>query len=190
MEPGTWNAPEGRSDLEPIARPPANRTEYEALLVDGPDRGMREWTLNFPLYNGVNRVLVGVDSGAEVEPPLPFSVERPLLFYGSSITQGGCASRAGMVHTAILGRRFDRPVINLGFSGNGKMEPEMANLIAELDPAVFVLDCLPNMDGKLVSERVEPVVRTLRKARPRTPILNDRPHAASCHPAPSEVDLD
>jgi lysophospholipase L1-like esterase len=84
-----------------------------------------------------------------------------------------------MVHTAILGRRLQRPVLNLGFSGNGKMEPEMAELLAELDPAVYVLDCLPNMGAKEVEERVEPFVKTLRKAHPQTPILlvEDRTYA-------------
>ena len=84
-----------------------------------------------------------------------------------------------MVHTAILGRRLDRPVINLGFSGNGKMEPELAELLAELDPAVYVLDCLPNMTAEEVDARVEPFVRALRKAHPETPIVlaEDRTYA-------------
>ena len=76
-----------------------------------------------------------------------------------------------MHHVAILGRRLNRPVINLGFSGNGKMEPEMGHLLAELDPAVYVIDCLPNMSVELVSERAEPLVRILREARPSTPIV-------------------
>jgi hypothetical protein len=76
-----------------------------------------------------------------------------------------------MVHTAIVGRRLNYPVINLGFSGNGRMEPEMADLLAELDPSIYVLDCLPNMNGQAVSERVEPFVRKLRQAHPDTPIL-------------------
>jgi hypothetical protein len=76
-----------------------------------------------------------------------------------------------MVHTAIIGRELDRPVINLGFSGNGRMEPEMAELIAELDPAVFVLDCLPNMNGAMVGERVAPFVKRLRQSHADTPIL-------------------
>ena len=76
-----------------------------------------------------------------------------------------------MVHTAIIGRKLDRPVINLGFSGNGKMEAEMARLISELDPAVFIIDCLPNLTANLVTERTEPLVRIIRAARPETPIL-------------------
>jgi hypothetical protein len=76
-----------------------------------------------------------------------------------------------MVHTAILQRRLKIPVVNLGFSGNGRMEPEMATLFAELDPAVYVLDCLPNMSAAEVTERVEPFVEVLRNAHPETPIL-------------------
>jgi hypothetical protein len=76
-----------------------------------------------------------------------------------------------MVHSSILGRRFQFPTINLGFSGNGRMEPVMADLLAELDPSVYVLDCLPNMTAAQVTERVEPFVHTLRKAHPQTPIV-------------------
>ena len=84
-----------------------------------------------------------------------------------------------MAHTAILGRRLDRPVINLGFSGNGKLEPELAGLLAELDPAAYVLDCLPNMTAEEVEARVEPFVRALRAAHPGTPIVlaEDRTYA-------------
>jgi hypothetical protein len=76
-----------------------------------------------------------------------------------------------MVHTAILGRQFGYPVINLGFSGNGRMEPEMADLFAELDPSIYVLDCLPNMNGQTVAECVAPFIAKLREVHPETPIL-------------------
>ena len=80
---------------------------------------------------------------------------------------------------SIVGRKLNVPVINRGFSGNGKMEPEMSSLFAELDPAIYVLDCLPNMSSDEVTERVEPFVRVLRKAHPTTPILlvEDRTYA-------------
>ncbi len=142
-------------------------------LVGGLPEGKREFLLYLPLYNGVTSVEIGIPGNRKLEngAPRPASQHLPIVFYGTSITQGGCASRPGMVHTAILGRRLDRSVINLGFSGNGLMEPEMAALLSELDPAVYVLDCLPNMTAKLVTERVEPFVRTLRKAHPSTPIV-------------------
>jgi hypothetical protein len=107
--------------------------------------------------------------------------EKPIVFYGTSITQGGCASRPGMVHTAILQRRLGRPVINLGFSGNGRMEAELGRLLAELDPAVYVLDCLPNINAAEVRERTEPLVKILRDTHPQTPILlvEDRSYSDS-----------
>ena len=76
-----------------------------------------------------------------------------------------------MAIPAILGRRFHRPTINLGFSGNGAMDPEVVELMAELDPAVYCIDCLPNMDPAAVRERTAPLVERLRAARPQTPIL-------------------
>ena len=85
------------------------------------------------------------------------------MFYGTSITQGGCASRAGMCYTALVGRWLDYEVINLGFSGSGMMEPELAELIAELDPAVFVLDTMANMSPEMVNERESQFIKILRR---------------------------
>lgn len=141
-------------------------------LVSGIPAGEREYILYLPLYNGVTTVEIGFPHRNSVKkaPPYPDG-RKPILFYGTSITQGGCASRTGMVHPAILGRWLNYPVVNLGFSGNGRMEPEMAELIAETDPSVFVLDCLPNMNGDMIRERLAPFVRTLRAAHPEIPIL-------------------
>jgi hypothetical protein len=152
---------------------PDRPNEKSVVLVKGLPPGRREYLLYLPLYNGVSSVEVGVPEDHKVEPApaRPAERHRPIVFYGTSITQGGCASRPGMAHVAILGRRLDQPVINLGFSGNGLMEPELAALLAELDPAVYVLDCLPNMTGKLVDERAEPFVRTLTRVHPTTPIV-------------------
>lgn len=161
---------------------PAAQTNTATLASNLP-AGRREFLLYLPLYNGVSSVEIGVPKSAALlkADPRPADKNKPILFYGTSITQGGCASRPGMCHPAILGRRLDRPVINLGFSGNGVMEPEVAALLAELDPAVYVIDCLPNMNGKLVGERAEALVTTIRKSRPTTPILlvEDRTFPAS-----------
>lgn len=152
------------------------------VLADGIPGEKHEYILYLPLYNGVSTVEIGLAKDVPLfkADPRP-SNRKPILFYGTSITQGGCASRTGMVHTAIIGRRLDYPVINLGFSGNGRMEPEMADLLAELDPSVYVLDCVPNMNGGMLKERVEPFVQTLRKAHPDTPILfvEDRSYSNS-----------
>ncbi len=161
----------GRWQWLAVGRPTAQTNA--AQLIGGLSPGKREFLLYLPLYNGVSAVEVGVPKGATLTkgPSRPPERQRPIVFYGTSITQGGCASRPGMVHTAILGRRLDRPIINLGFSGNGTMDLEVARLLAELDAAVFVIDCLPNMVAKQVEERAEPFVRTLFRARPKTPVL-------------------
>lgn len=145
--------------------------ETETKLAEGMTaRQRRHYRVYLPLYNGVLAVAVGVPKGAFFRP-VPPRTSRPLIFYGTSITQGGCASRPGMAHPAILGRRLDVPVINLGFSGNGWMDPEVAEMLAELDPCAYVIDCLPNMSAELVAGRAEPLVRTLRRARPDTPVV-------------------
>ncbi len=172
-----------------IGRP--SKQTSQAALANGIPAGKREYLLYLPLYNGVSSVEIGLakDQALAKAEPRPAEQQKPMVFYGTSITQGGCASRPGMVHTAILGRWLDRPAINLGFSGNGKMEPEMADLFAELDPAVYVLDCLPNMSAAEVTERVEPFVQKLRKAHPKTPIVlvEDRSYAnAFLLPGPRE----
>ena len=165
-------AGDGRWRWLGVGQPQENKAN-STTLASGLPEGRRDFLLYLPLYNGVSLVELGVPEGRVIEKPAPRAEGRrkPIVFYGTSITQGGCASRPGMVHTAILGRRLDRPVINLGFSGNGRMEPVMATLLAELDPAVFVLDCLPNMTAGEVTERMEPFVRALRKAHPETPIV-------------------
>jgi len=142
-------------------------------LVTGLPPGWHEFLLYLPLYNGVESVELGIPSMASLSkaPPRPEARSKPIVIYGTSITEGGDASRPGMAYPAILGRRLDRPVINLGFSGNGPMELEVARFLKELDPAVFVLDCLPNMNAAQVKERAVPFVKILREARPETPIV-------------------
>ena len=144
--------------------------ENSAQLAKSLPPAKRDYLLYFPLYNGVTSLEVGIDQDASLFLPQP-QESRPIVFWGTSITQGACASRPGMCHTAILHRWLDRPVINLGFSGNGRMEPEVAQLMAELDAAVFVVDCLPNIRATEVRARTRRVVEILREHHPDTPIL-------------------
>jgi hypothetical protein len=153
-----------------VARWPDRFPTVEAELVAGLDGRARVYATYLPLWNGVVSLEIGVPPGASFEPVLPRPV-RPLVVYGTSIVHGAAASRAGMAYPAILGRRLDLPTINLGFSGNGQMEPEVAALLAELDPRAYVVDCLPNMPASLVDERAVPLVRTLRRSHPTTPIV-------------------
>ena len=146
------------------------KTENEESLVEGIPSGKREYLLYLPLYNGINYLEIGIPKGNKIEKA-PRINGKPIVFYGTSITQGGCASRPGMCTTAILGRRLNRDIINLGFSGSGKMEPEVARLISELDPEIYFIDCLPNLEAGEVALRVEPFIRILREAHPKTPIV-------------------
>jgi len=135
----------------------------------------RECLFYLPLYNGTKSLEIGVPSGAALDPPAPRpeGLRTPIVVYGTSIAQGGCASRPGMAWPAILGRLLDRPVITLGFSGSGTMEPPVAEPLAELDPAAYVIDCTWNMGvgQEAYTDRIGQLVRTIRKAHPVTPIL-------------------
>jgi len=162
----------GRDRWLAITRPATQRVSGPLISNIDPLPGSvpRLYTLYLPLYNGVEKLEIGVPSGKSFRGIAPRK-DRPILFYGTSIMHGACASRTGMSISAIVGRRLNRPVINLGFSGNGQMEPEVGLLLAELDPAVYAIDCLPNMTADMVAARTEPLIRQLRAARPDTPIL-------------------
>ena len=159
---------------------PTKFPENTDALATGLPAGNREYMIYLPLRNAVTSLEIGVVKGSAIDKaPARAAGSKPIVFYGTSITHGISASRAGMTHVAILGRLFNREVINLGFSGNGRMEPEVTKFVAEIDPAVFVLDCLPNMSAKDIDERAEACVKTIRAARPKTPILlvEDRNYA-------------
>jgi hypothetical protein len=154
-----------------IGRPLAQKSESQ--IISGLQAGRREFILYFPLYNGTRSLEIGVPRNARLSaaPARPAGKKKPVVFYGTSITMGGCASRPGMAYPAIIGRWLDRPTINLGFSGSGKMETAVVDLLAELDPAAYVIDCCPNMHKEMLAERVEPLVRKLRQAHPQVPIV-------------------
>ena len=149
---------------------PTATPENEVRLVYGIETGRRLYRLYFPLFNGVERIQLGIPSGANLQPKEP-KRDRPIVVYGTSIVQGIAVSRAGMCYPAILGRRLGGSIINLGFAGRGKMEVEMAELLAEIDARLYVVDCVPNMEPPLLNERAEPFVKALRRLRPEAPII-------------------
>jgi len=131
--------------------------------------------LYLPLYNTVKWMGISVPKDAAFTP-LPVREEKPIVVYGTSIAQGACASRPGLAWTNILSRRLDRTVINLGFSGNGRLEKEVVDLLTEIDAKMYVLDCLPNLTGGYVTngelkKRIAASVKQLQTIRPSTPIL-------------------
>ena len=142
--------------------------EYELIKNMSPD--FREYKLFLPLYDGVTKLEIGIDNNALINKASPNPV-KPIVFYGTSITQGGCASRPGMAHTNIISRKLDVDCINYGFSGNGRMEMPIVELISDIDASFYVIECLQNMDSEQVKERVRPLVDMIRTKHPLTPIV-------------------
>lgn len=137
-----------------------------------PDHLLQEMCLYFPLYNGVFELYIGVKKGSTVQTPTPYPLSRPVVFYGSSITQGGCASHAGNEYVAQLSRKLHFDYINLGFSGNGKGEPAIAEYIAKLHPSVLVLDYDYNApDVEHLQATHYGMYETFRKENPTAPVV-------------------
>lgn len=156
------------------ARPYLNSASSRSTIVTDMEPGkMREYMLYLPLYDGVDSLFIGVDPSSVVEMPAVDLPKRnqPMVMYGTSILHGGCATRPGMAHTNILQRDMQREVINLGFSGNARLDPEIAHLMAQADASVFVVDPLPNCTPEAVEEKMEPFVKILRDSHPTTPII-------------------
>ncbi|MBP7461595.1 MAG: SGNH/GDSL hydrolase family protein [Candidatus Delongbacteria bacterium] len=130
----------------------------------------RRFQLYLPLYDGIDSLAIGIDSGAYLRPDRNQD-QLPLVFYGTSITQGCSASRPGMAYPAIIGRWLNRKTINLGFSGNGRMDMALADLIGELPSEMIILDCLPNLTLEQITTNVQPFIIRLRQLQPETPIL-------------------
>lgn len=147
--------------------------KYDYIDKDAYHQAGYEYRLYLPLYNTVKWLEIGVPEEASFEF-IPRRQEAPVVVYGTSIAQGGCASRPAMVWTNILERRLDRPVINLGFSGNGRLEKSVLDFIGEIDACLYVLDCYPNLiytDKEEVFRLTVDAVRQLRATRPTVPIL-------------------
>ena len=146
----------------------------ECAVIRNMDPEYREYMLYLSLYDGVTSLEIGVDEGSvlgqpEVDRP---SREKPVVMYGTSILQGGCANRPGMAHTNIISRRLDREVYNLGFSGNALLDMEIAELMASVeDPGLYVLDYVPNASAKAIDEIGEQFFRIIRDAHPDVPVI-------------------
>ncbi len=150
---------------------PHDTIQYQVELFNVKEREMRSFIINFPLYNGVNSVLIGIEENARIKKPPPLSFPGKIVIYGTSITQGGCVARPGMAYSNILSRRLDAEFINLGFSGNGKGEPALAHLINQIsDVKLIILDYEANA-GKTIVNTLEPFIDILRGKHPETPIL-------------------
>lgn len=151
--------------------PTAVGGEYKLRELDHPGT-WHDVEIGFPLYNGVLEFELGLNPEASLLPPSRLAKELPVVFYGSSITQGAAASRPGNCYTTMLARTLRLPQINLGFSGRAKGEPEMAAYIASLSMCAFVMDYDHNADTPSDLEAThEPFFKIVRKAQPNLPII-------------------
>lgn len=148
--------------------------ETEQVIISTMTPKDREFMLFLPLYDGLVSLSIGVDSLSNISAPrtnLP-RTDKPIVVYGTSITQGGCATRPGMSYTNILTRWMNREFINLGFSGNGQLDYEIAEVMAKRkDAGMFILDFIPNVNEPQIKDRTKHFIEIIRKENPTTPIL-------------------
>jgi len=161
---GTWQ-------FIQTGRPKEKTSEYVMLEYGEPV--YREYLLNLPLYDGVESLFIGVNADADISKPTEQFLlsKKPVVYYGSSIAQGGCASRPGMAFTNILSRKLDRSFINFGFSGEGTFDESVGEAICEVDASLYVIDCNPNTNPELIYDRAVKLVQQLKKNRPEVPVL-------------------
>lgn len=154
------------------ARPKGKITEH--TIISNMQPVERDYLLYLPLYDGLVELEIGVDSTFSIGQPKMMYIDRsnPIVVYGTSITQGGCATRAGMSYTNIVSRWLNKEFINLGFSGNGQLDYEIAEVMSKrTDAGMFVLDFIPNVTETKVKERTQQFVSIIRAENPSTPIL-------------------
>jgi hypothetical protein len=156
-------------NIKPI---PSKANYAEGILAEKLPEGMKECLIYLPLYNGVKKMTLGIDPDSEISAPEQFAILDPVLFYGSSITQGGCASRPGNAYTHFLTRWLNSNMINLGFSGSGRGEDIMAQAISELKLSAFVMDYDHNAPDVAHLEKThERFFRIIREKQPELPVV-------------------
>lgn len=144
-------------------------TNNEYLIAKNMDKTMKDFQINLPLYSDVEKLEIGVDSTSEIL--WDNRNENPIVFYGTSITQGASASRPGMAYPTIVSRIVNKETINLGFSGNGKFEIEVAEILCEINAEIYVIDCTPNSPPELIKKNALDFIKKIKECNPNTPIL-------------------
>ncbi|MDD6313201.1 MAG: SGNH/GDSL hydrolase family protein, partial [Firmicutes bacterium] len=152
--------------------PPFDIADGYESVIETESSEIREYIINFPLYSNVDELYIGISDTASVYEPDPYRIEKPIVYYGSSITQGGCASRPGNSYEGIISHRLDCNYINLGFSGSAMAEEEIAEYIKKLDMSVFVYDYDHNApSAEHLANTHEKMFNTIRKANPGLPVI-------------------
>lgn len=167
----------GEDEYSGTFRPPVEgaiadiKDGFESV-VDFADSTMREITIHFPTYSDVKMLYIGLADGSKIEAPTPYKYEKPIVYYGSSITQGGCSARPGITYQSHITRRFDYDHINLGFSGSAKAESAIIDYIKNLDMSIFVYDYDHNAPTvEHLRNTHEVMFKAIREAQPELPII-------------------
>src|SRR5690606_34222854 len=152
---------------------PAGTIDNESVMIAQMEQKYREYLLNLPLYDGITSLEIGIDEGSSISKPRRKIIDskNPIVFYGTSITQGASASRPGLTYAALLERNLNTEVINLGFSGNGKFDKEVAGYIMEAKPALIVLDCTPNSTAAEIKHNLPETLDYIKSVSDTTPII-------------------
>ena len=176
----------GKQYYGTIIPPLDTTTEYENV-VDIPDPAEREYTINMPIYSCVFKMYIGIKEGCTLKPATDYTITKPIVFYGSSVTQGGCASRPGNTYPSQISRELDADFISFGLAGSAKGEEEMARYIAGLDMTAFCYDYDYNADSlEHYKQTHENFFKIIREANPDLPIImTTRPKK---HLTPQEID--
>ncbi len=153
-------------------RPPFDIDGGFESVVELEGGKMREIAVNMPLYCDVNEVYIGLQESAKIDTPTPYVNEKPVVYYGSSVTQGGCASRAGTSYQGFISRELNIDFVNLGFSGSAHAEDAMSDYISSLDMSVFVYDYDHNAPSYEHLEKThEKMFLRIRESHPTLPII-------------------
>ena len=123
----------------------------------------RDYKLYLPLYDGIKSLDIGLKPGSTLRGMKSKHEAKPLVFYGTSITQGGCASRPGLAHTNIISRGTELECLNFGFSGNGHLEENIGDILSKIDAKLFIIECMQNVNVQLIKDRIELLVKSIRK---------------------------
>ena len=152
--------------------PPVGQVSGYESVIDQRFEGEQLLTINFPLYNEVHELYIGLAEGSSLKAAPDYAISKPFVYYGSSVTQGGCASRPGTCYQGVICRHFDADYINLGFSGSARGEAAIRDYVASLDMSVFIMDYdhnSPTYDTLVATH--EPFYRAVREKHPDVPII-------------------
>lgn len=153
-----------------VGTPELNGIQSEKVIVQEMDTTFKECLLYLPLFSETKSLKIGIEEGSEIST-LPYPFEKKVLIYGSSIVHGAEASRAGTTYVAKLSRRTGIDFVNLGFSGNARMENCMGDCLASIEADAYILDCVPNATAEQIAERTAYLVETIRDRHPEAPII-------------------